>query len=147
MAGVISWWEAHHDVGNYWLLPISNTRFWFLLFLAAAVPVLTWWARRPSIWAPVAAVSMLASAVVSVLFWVSRAQALPPDVTRAVAIETSQRDVATPAIVGALTLLFALISLGLGIRDALRDVTDPPPPPGNSAQPGSNEMKPTRPDA
>lgn len=121
IAGVIRWWEAHHEVGNYWLLPINNTRFWFLLVLAAAVPVLAWWARRPRAWAAIAFLGMLASAVGSVLFWASRARELPPGVTRAVAIQVAPDQVAVPAMMGALTL-FALVALGLGIRDTLREV-------------------------
>jgi len=39
VASIISRWEAHHQIGNYWLLPISNTRFWFFLFYPGAVAV------------------------------------------------------------------------------------------------------------
>jgi len=126
VAAIIRYWQAGHDIGNYWLLPINNTRFWWFLFFPGAVVVVAWWARRPRAWALIAFLVLLVASAGSVHFWASRAGALPAGITRAAAIDALKLEPATPVAFGAITLL-GLVSLLLGIRDALREVTFLPP--------------------
>lgn len=126
VAAIIRSWEARHDVGNYWLLPINNTRFWLYVFFPGAVVVVAWWARRPRAWALIAFLVMLVAAAASVHFWASRARALPAGITRAAAIDSLKREPEMPVALGAATL-FGLVSLVLAIRDSLREVTFLPP--------------------
>lgn len=121
-ASIIRSWEASHDVGNYWLLPINNTRFWFYVFFPGGVVVVAGWARRPLAWALIAFVVMQVGSAGSVYFWTSRARALPAGITRAEAIDALKFEPATPLALGAITLL-GLVSVLLGIRDVLREVT------------------------
>lgn len=121
IATAIGSWQAHHAVGNYWLLPINNTRFWFFLLFAGAVPAVAWWGGRRSTWASVALGSMALVACLSVGYWFIVAGSLPVGVTREEAFRAQDEEVVASSMLGALTL-FAFVSLGLGIRDAVSDV-------------------------
>ena len=123
IATAIGSWQANHAIGNYWLLPINNTRFWFLLLFAGAVPAVAWWGGRRSTWASVALGSMALAACLSVGYWFNVARSLPVGVTREGALRAQDEEVVTSSLVGALTL-FAIVSLGLGIRDTLSDVRE-----------------------
>ena len=123
IATAIGSWQANHAVGNYWLLPINNTRFWFLLLFAGAVPAVAWWGGRRSTWASVALGSMALAACLSVGYWFNVARSLPVGVTREDALRAQDEEVVASSLVGALTL-FAIVSLGLGIRDTLSDVRE-----------------------
>jgi hypothetical protein len=125
-AGAIRHWEARHDIGNYWLLPINNTHFWFYLMFPAAIVVVTWWARRASTWAALSFLAMVLGAVASVHYWAALAAALPAGTTRVAALEAQRAEPGTSVVFGAITL-FGLIALLSGIRDALREVRSLPP--------------------
>lgn len=117
-AGVRSW-QATHDPGNDWLLPINNTRFWFPILLAGSVLGIAAWSHRPRAWAVIGLASVLAAQAASVWFWANRASRLPAGVTRTVALRAQGADVVTVLWMSALTL-FGFAAVALGIRDLLR---------------------------
>jgi hypothetical protein len=140
VAGAIRHWEARHDIGNYWLIPINNTHFWFYLMCPGALVVVTWWAKRASTWAALSFLAMLLGAVASVYYWATLAAALPKGTTRAAALEAQRAEPGTSLVFGAITL-FGLVALLLGIRDALRQVRCLPPLEPVREAPDNNEMQ------
>lgn len=119
IARAIRSWQATHAVGNYWMLPINNARFWFPILLAGSVLQIAFWSRRPRAWAAIAFVSVMTAQAASVLFWANRATTLPFGATREDAIRASGSDITTAVYLGAFTL-FGFGSLALGIRDLLK---------------------------